>query len=104
MLVDQEKIRLPSEVPRHSVSNKRIDMRMSNKGVDARTLSRGQLGLENDNDHCLPSNDSNERWTAYNMLPQTHEMGDVPISQHPTCLKTRNKDYDGLQMAINSLQ
>ena len=46
-LVDQEKMKLPSEVPRHSVPSERIDVRTSNKGVDARTLSQGQLGLEN---------------------------------------------------------
>ena len=96
MLVDQEKMKPPSEVPRHSVSNNRIDVRTSDKGVDTRTLSRGQLGLENDDDRCLPSNVSNERRMAYNMPSQTHEMGDVPISQHPTCLKTHNKNYDGL--------
>ena len=86
------------------MSNKRINVRTSDKGVDARTSSRGQLGLENDDDCRLPSNDSNEQWTAYNTPSQTHEMGDVPISQHPMCLKTRNKNYDGLQMAVNSLQ
>ena len=69
-----------------------------------RTLGQGQLGLENNDDHRLPSNDSNERWTAYNTPSQTHEMGDVPISQHPTHLKTHNENYDGLQMAVNLLQ
>ena len=60
MLVDQEKIKLPSDVPRHSVPSERIDVRTSNKGVDVRTSSRGQLGLKNNNDHRLPNNDSNE--------------------------------------------
>ena len=46
-LIDQGKMKLPSEVPRHSVLSERIDVRTSNKGVDARTLSQGQLGLEN---------------------------------------------------------
>ena len=59
-LIDQEKIKLPSEVPRHSVPSERIDVQMSNKGVDARTSSQGQLGLENDDDRRLPNNDSNE--------------------------------------------
>ena len=95
MLTNQEKIRLPSEVPRHNVSNKRVDVRMS---------SRGQLGLENDNDCCLTSNDNNEQWTVYSTPSQTHEMGDVPIAQHPTCLKMRNEIIYGSQMAINSFQ
>ena len=85
--VDQEKIKLPSEVPRHSVSSERIDVRTSNKGVGARTSSRGQLGLENDDDRHWPNNDSSERRMAHNTPSQTQETGDVPIAQHPTCFK-----------------
>ena len=61
MLVDQEKTKPPSEVPRHGVSNERIDARISHERVDTRTSSRGQLGLENDDDHRLTSNDKNEQ-------------------------------------------
>ena len=39
MLVNQEKIRPPSEVPRHGVSNKRVNARTSDERVDARTSS-----------------------------------------------------------------
>ena len=41
---------------------------------------------------------------VYNMLSQTHEMGDIPIAQHQTCLKTRNKIIYGPQMAVNLFQ
>ena len=74
MLVDQGKIKLPSEVLRHSVPSERIDVRTSNKGIDVRTLSRGQLGLENDDDRRLPNDDSNEQRMTHNTPSQTHEI------------------------------
>ena len=107
MLINQEKMRPPSEVPRHGMSNEWVDIESLNKEVDARTSSQGHLGLENDNHRRLPGKDVSEQWTAYNTPSQTHEIqtaGYLPAFQHPTCLKTRNENYYGPQMAINSFQ
>ena len=106
-LVDQEKMKLPSEEPRHSVSSERIDVQTLNKGVDARTSSRGQLGLDNDDDRHLPGRNVSERRTAYSTLSQTQEVqlaGYSPASQHPTRLKTHNEKYCSPQMAVNPFQ
>ena len=104
MLVDQEKIRPPLEVLRHGVLNKRVDTMVSDERVNVRTLSQGQLGLNNDDDRCLPGKNVNEQRTAYSTPSQTHEMGNVPISQHPTCFKMHNKIFYGPLMAVNSFQ
>ena len=39
MLVDREKMKPPSEVPRHSVSDEKVDARTLDKRVDTRTSS-----------------------------------------------------------------
>ena len=61
MLVDQEKTKPPSEVLRHGMSNETINTRTSQERVNARTSSRGQLGLKNDDDRRLTSNDKKEQ-------------------------------------------
>ena len=85
MLVDQEKTKPPSEVLRHSVSNERVNARTSNKGVDVRTLSRGQLGLKNDDYCCLTSNDKKEQTRRAMVLVDQEKMKLPPeVPRHGT--------------------
>ena len=85
MLVDQEKIRPPSEVPRHGVSNKRVDTTVSNETIDTRTSSRGQLGLKNDDDRRLTSNDKKEQTRrAMVLVDQRRTRPPLEVPKHGT--------------------
>ena len=85
MLVDQEKTKPPSEVLRHGVSNERIHARILHERVDARTSSQGQLGLENDDDHRLTSNDKNEQTRrAMVLIDQRRTRPPLEVPRHGT--------------------
>jgi len=69
-----------------------------------KNVSQGQLGLENDGGCRLTSKNVNRRRTAYTTPSQIQKTGYLPVSQHPTRSKMRNKMYYGPQMAVLSAQ
>ena len=104
VLVDQRRMRPPPEVPRHGTSNERVDVETSSQRIEARTSSRGHLGLENDDDRRCPGKDVSKRRTAYATPCQIREMGHLPVYRHPACLKAHNEFIYGPQMAVNLFQ
>ena len=72
----------------------------SDKSGDARTLSWGCRGLENDKICHLCNENDGEQWAACSMLPHTYETGYSPVSQHPMHPKMCNESSYGPQTTI----
>ena len=78
-------------VPRHGVSNKQ---------VDAKTLTQGLNGLKNNGGHHLPGKKVNKQWTAYT-TPSQIWRGYISVSKQQMHSKMHNKTFYGPQMVLS---